>query len=165
MGYQTDYDGENVIDPYFIANIEGAKRVGLPVGIYYYSYAKNIKQAKEQAEWVKEQIKQYEIELPIAFDWESWNSFNKAGMSFYTINKAANVFLDTLVENGYKGLLYSSKNYLEKIWYPTEHDTWLAHYTSQTNYQGKYSIWQMCDTGRIDGINTNVDVDIMYMEE
>ena len=165
MGYQTDYDGENVIDPYFVANIEGAKRVGLPVGIYYYSYAKNIKQAKEQAEWVKEQIKQYEIELPIAFDWESWNSFNKAGMSFYTINKAANVFLDTLVENGYKGLLYSSKNYLEKIWNPTKHDTWLAHYTSQTNYQGKYSIWQMCDTGRIDGINTNVDVDIMYMEE
>lgn len=165
MGYQTDYDGENVIDPYFIANIEGAKRVGIPVGIYYYSYAKNIKQAKEQAEWVKEQIKEYEIELPIAFDWESWNSFNKAGMSFYTINKAANVFLDTLVENGYKGLLYSSKNYLEKIWNPTKHDTWLAHYTSQTNYQGKYSIWQMCDTGRIDGINTNVDVDIMYIEK
>ena len=84
-------------------------------------------------------------------------------MSFYTINKAANVFLDTLVENGYKGLLYSSKNYLEKIWNPTKHDTWLAHYTSQTNYQGKYSIWQMCDTARIDGINTNVDVDIMYL--
>ncbi len=164
MGYQTDYDGENVIDPYFVANIEGAKRVGLPVGIYYYSYAKNVNQAKEQAEWVKEQLKNYEIELPIAFDWESWKSFNTAGMSFYTINKAANVFLDTLTEDGYKGMLYSSKNYLEKIWNPTKHDTWLAHYTSQTNYQGKYSIWQMCDTGRIDGINTNVDVDIMYLK-
>lgn len=165
VGYQTDYDGENVVDPYFIANIEGAKRVGLPVGIYYYSYSKNIDQAKEQANWVKEQLKDYEIDLPIAFDWESWNSFNKAGMSFYTINKSANVFLDTLVENGYKGMLYGSKTYLEKIWYPTEHDTWLAHYTSKTTYQGKYFLWQMCDTGRIDGINGNVDVDVMYVDK
>ena len=165
VGYQTDYDGENVVDPYFLDNIEGAKRVGLPVGIYYYSYAKNVDQAIQQAEWVNKQLSEYQIDLPIAFDWESWNSFNKAGMSFYTINKAANIFLDVLAENGYKGMLYSSKSYLEKIWYPTEHDTWLAHYTSQTNYQGKYSIWQMCDTGRIDGINTNVDVDIMYLKE
>lgn len=163
MGYQTDYDGEYVIDPYFIANIEGAKRVGIPVGIYFYSYAKNVKQAEEQARWVNSQLEQYEIELPIAFDWESWNSFNTTGMSFYTINKSANVFLDTLVEKGHKGMLYSSKNYLEKIWYPTEHETWLAHYTDQTNYQGKYSVWQMCDTGRVEGINTNVDIDIMYL--
>ncbi len=165
MGYQTDYDGEYVIDPYFIANIEGAKAENLPVGIYFYSYAKNIQQAKEQAEWVKENLKNYEIDLPIAFDWESWNSFNTAGMSFYTINKSANIFLDTLTNSGYKGMLYGSKSYLEKIWYPTHHDTWLAHYTSQTNYQGEYILWQMCDTGRIDGINGNVDIDIMYIDK
>ena len=166
VGYQTDYDGENVVDPYFIANIEGAKRVGLPVGIYYYSYAKNVAQAKEQAEWVNNQLSEYQIDLPIAFDWESWSSFNKAGMSFYTINKSANEFLNIVApENGNrKGMLYGSKTYLEKIWYPTEYDTWLAHYTNQTTYQGKYNIWQMCDTGRIDGINGNVDIDIMYVE-
>lgn len=165
VGYQTDYDGDYVVDPYFTQNIQGAKRVGLPVGIYFYSYAKNIEQAKEQAEWVKEQLKDYEIDLPIAFDWESWTSFNTAGMSFYTINKAANVFLDTLKNNGYKGMLYGSKSYLEKIWYPTEYETWLAHYTSQTTYEGKYSIWQMSDTGRVDGINANVDIDIMYIDK
>ncbi len=166
MGYQTDYDGENVIDPYFIANIEGAKRVGLPVGVYYYSYAKNVKQAIEQAEWVNKQLSEYQVDLPIAFDWESWNSFNKAGMSFYTINKVANEFLNVVASanSNHKGMLYSSKNYLEKIWYPTEHQIWLAHYTNQTNYQGEYSLWQMCDTARIDGINTNVDVDIMYSD-
>ncbi len=165
MGYQTDYDGDYVIDPYFIQNIEGAKAAGLPVGIYFYSYAKNIIQAKEQAEWVKENLKNYEIDLPIAFDWESWNSFNTTGMSFYTINKVADVFLDTLVDSGYKGMLYGSKNYLEKIWYPTSHETWLAHYTSKTNYEDEYTIWQMSDTGRVDGINTNVDIDIMYLEK
>lgn len=164
VGYQTDYDGDYVVDPYFVANIEGAKAVGLPVGIYFYSYAKNVEQAIEQAEWVKEQLKDYKIDLPITFDWESWNSFNKTGMSFYKINKVANIFLDTLEQAGYKGMLYGSKNYLEKIWYPTKHEVWLAHYTSKTAYAGEYSIWQMCDTGRVNGINGNVDINIMYLD-
>jgi len=165
MGYQTDYDGECKVDPYFIANITGAKEAGLPVGLYFYSYAKNVNQAKEQAEWVKENIKKYEIDLPIAFDWESWSSFNTTGMSFYTINKAANTFLDILKEAGYEGMLYSSKNYLEKIWYPTKYETWLAQYNTKATYNGEYSIWQMSDSGRVDGIKGNVDVDIMYLDK
>ena len=141
IGYQTEYDGECVLDPCFVANIEGAKAVNIPVGIYFYSYAKNVNQAIEQAEWVKENLRKYEIDLPIAFDWESWNSFNQAGMSFYTINKVANTFLDTLTKEGYKGMLYSSKVYLEQIWYPTQYETWLAQYNSRVTYEGDYSSW------------------------
>lgn len=77
IGYQTDYDGEYKLDPYFISNIEGAKAENIPVGIYFYSYAKNVNQAIEQAKWVEENLKEYDIDLPIAFDWESWNSFNR----------------------------------------------------------------------------------------
>ena len=165
IGYQTDYDGDYVLDPYFIANIEGAKSVGLPVGIYFYSYAKNVGQAIEQAKWVKENLKDYEIDLPIAFDWESWTSFNKTGMSFYTINKVANTFLDTLEEMGYKGMLYSSKTYLEKIWYQTKHKTWLAQYNDVATYKGEYSIWQMSNLVRVNGINGDVDIDIMYLDK
>lgn len=164
MGYQKDYDADFAIDPYFEQNMEGAKNAGIPVGLYFYSYAKTTAQAEEQANWVKEQIKNYKIDLPIAFDWESWSSFNKANMSFNTINKVADTFMKTISNNGnYTGMLYSSKNYLEKIWYPTEFKTWLAHYTSKTNYTGDYYIWQMCDTGKIDGINADVDIDIMYL--
>ena len=164
MGYQKDYDADFAIDPYFEQNMEGAKNAGIPVGLYFYSYAKTTAQAEEQANWVKEQIKNYKIDLPIAFDWESWSSFNKANMSFNTINKVADTFMKTISNNGdYAGMLYSSKNYLEKIWYPTEFKTWLAHYTSKTNYTGDYYIWQMCDTGKIDGINADVDIDIMYL--
>ena len=52
------------------------KKQNFLFGLYFYSYAKNVNQAKEQANWVKENIKGYEIDLGIAFDWESWNSFN-----------------------------------------------------------------------------------------
>ena len=162
IGYQTEYDGECLLDPCFIANIEGAKAVGIPVGIYFYSYAKNVEQAQKQAEWVKEQLGNYEIDLPIAFDWENWNSFNQAGMSFYTINKVANSFLDTVEKAGYKGMLYSSKVYLEQIWYPCEYEIWLAQYNTKVTYEGDYAIWQMSEAGKVDGIKNNVDIDIMY---
>lgn len=165
IGYQTEYDGECVLDPYFVANIEGAKSAGLPVGIYFYSYAKNVEQAKNQAKWVKENLRNYEIDLPVAFDWESWNSFNQAGMSFHTINKVANSFLETLEEAGYKGMLYSSKFYLEKIWYPSEYPIWLAQYNRKVTYEGEYSIWQMSENGRVDGITNLVDIDVMYLGE
>lgn len=165
LGYQTDYDGDYELDPYFVTNIEGAKKAGLPVGIYFYSYARTTNQAINQANWVKDNLKNYEIDLPIAFDWESWNSFNKTNMSFFTINKVANTFLDTLEQEGYKGMLYSSKNYLEKIWYPTKHETWLAQYNVEPTYNGEYTMWQMSDSGKVEGINGNVDIDILYLDK
>ena len=154
MGYQTDYDGEYVLDPYFISNIEEAKKVIEEKGLNY-----------EIAKWVIENLKNYEIDLPIAFDWESWNSFNKAEMSFNTINKVANTFLDNLENAGYKGMLYSSKTYLEKIWYPTKHKTWLAQYNKEATYKGEYCIWQMSSIGKVNGINGDVDIDIMYLDK
>ena len=74
----------------------------------------------------------------------------------------ADEFIKEVNKKGYKGLLYGSKNYLEKIWLSNSHDTWLAHYASSTNYQGKYSYWQITDTGKVDGINGTVDIDIYY---
>lgn len=110
-------------------------------------------------------MKNYKLDLPVAFDWESWSSFNTTGMSFYTINKSANEFLRVLEDAGYKGMLYSSKNYLERIWDKTEYETWLAQYNTKATYNGEYSIWQMCDTGIVDGIKGDVDIDIMYLDK
>ena len=41
-------------------------------------------------------------------------------------------------------------------------NVWLAHYTSQTDYQGKYNVWQICDDGKVSGINGTVDLNIRY---
>ena len=60
-------------------------------------------------------------------------------------------------------MLYSSKYYLENIWYKTNYKVWLAHYTESTNYQGEYYIWQLCSNGKVNGINDNlVDLNVMY---
>lgn len=162
IGYQTDFDGENKEDEYFRKNIEGATKAGIKIGGYFYSYAKTLKETEEQANWVIDKLSGYKIDLPIAFDWESWTSFSKCSMSFYDLNNNAQTFIKKLNDNGYKASIYGSKNYLQTMWYADEFENvWLAHYTKQTDYKGKYQIWQMCDTGRIDGINGAVDIDIM----
>ena len=63
---------------------------------------------------------------------------------------------------GYKGMLYSSKYYLENVWFDHKYPVWLAHYTNKTNYQGEYQVWQMCNNCIIPGINGDVDINIMY---
>lgn len=163
-GYQVGYGGEYVVDKYFERNITEATKVGLPIGVYFYSYADSSEQAVRQAEWVVELLQGREAELGIVFDWEDWSSFNELEMSFYTINKIAKDFLKTASEAGYRGVLYGSKNYLDRIWQPENWQVWLAQYYDYPTYEGDFSIWQMTDSGRVNGIDGNVDVNILYIE-
>lgn len=162
LGYQKGLDGEMIIDPYFQTNIENATKAGLKVGVYIYTYAKTITDAITQANWAIENIGTYQLDYGISYDWESWTLFNKTNLSYYHFTKIADTFLKYVEYRGYKGMLYSSKYYLENIWLETNHNIWLAHYTSNTSYQGKYVMWQITSNGRIDGINGDVDINIFY---
>ena len=157
-GTEMDY----FLDKQFKRNIENANKYNIPVGIYFFTYSGSSKEAIKNAKWVLKQIKGYKIDLPIAFDWEDFSDFNNYNLSFYELTKMADDFLKTVEREGYKGMLYGSKTYLEKIWLETKYDTWLAHYVDNTNYEGDYKIWQICDDGIIDGINGPVDINIMY---
>ena len=50
---------------------------------------------------------------------------------------------------------------MESVW-DSPSEVWLAHYTKQTNYMGNYKVWQLCDDGKVSGINGYVDLDIRY---
>ena len=162
VGSQRGVGGEYYIDPKFHQNIKGFNEVGIPVGIYFYSYADSIKSAKTEAKWVVEQLKGYKVDLPVVFDWENWSFFQEFGVSFYNLTEIAKSYLNVIEEAGYEGMLYSSKNYLENVWYKTKYPVWLAHYTDKTNYEGEYKVWQLCANGRVSGINGNVDINVMY---
>ena len=162
VGSQKGTKGEYVIDSYFKQNIENALNNDLKVGVYFYSYADSEKEAKKQANWIIKQIKNYDISLPIVFDFESFDALNEMELSIFGLNEIANTFIETIDKAGYKGVLYGSKNYLNAIWKYHTTPVWLAHYTTQTNYEGEYFMWQMCDDGKIDGIDGYVDIDILY---
>lgn len=162
IGGQTKINGEFTLDPYFYSNIEGALENDIKVGLYFYSYAKTTKEAKEQADWIITNLKDYQIDMPIVFDWENWNNYTKFHISFHTLNKIATSFINRVEELGYKGALYSSKYYLENIWYQEEYTNWLAYYNEEFTEYKDYYMWQLCSNGKIDGINSYVDIDIMY---
>ncbi|MDO4996427.1 MAG: GH25 family lysozyme [Bacilli bacterium] len=158
-------EGKFFVDPMFEEYIEGFNEVGIPVGIYYYSYADTIEHAKKEAKWVIKQIKKYKVDLQVVYDWENWNNYYEFKVSFHHLSEIANTFLSTVEEAGYEGMLYSSKYYLENIWEKPKYKVWLAHYTEQTTYEGEYMIWQLCDNGYVPGVNENqVDLNIMYVK-
>ena len=162
IGGQTEIDGEYIVDPRFYENMEKALANDIEVGVYFYSYARSVKEARKQVKWIVQSLKDYDITLPIAFDWENWNRYTKFHISFHTLNQVADAFLEEVEQYGYEGLLYSSKYYLENIWYQENYDVWLAYYTKDNDYEGKYQMWQLCSDGKIEGIDGDVDIDILY---
>lgn len=165
VGSQGGFNGQINLDVKFLDNIRMANEVGIPVGVYFYTYALTKDEAISQAKWIVETIKDYKIDLPIVYDFESWSKFQTLGLSLYDINFLAKTFMDTVSEYGYKGMNYSSKYYLEHIWDLNDYPVWLAHYTSKTNYNQKYDVWQLSQTGRIPGINGNVDINVLYNKD
>lgn len=161
LGYQTGFGKELILDKYFEQNIKLANQYGIKAGVYFYSYARNEDEAKKQAEFVKTHIKNYKIDMPVAFDFEDWKNIWYAKLSIYDINKNAKTFLEEIKKDGYKVMNYGSKHYLENIW-NLDYPTWLAHYTKKTNYSKDYKMWQLTENGLISGVQGFVDVNVLY---
>lgn len=162
VGSKWGMDGEYFLDSKFEQNMEGFNRVGIPVGAYFYSYARNEDEAREEALYVIDKLKKYKVDLPVAFDFEDWSRYNNYKMSLYRLNRNAEVFIETIEKAGYEGMLYGSLNYLNKLWKTDDKTVWVAHYTNNADYEGKYKFWQFTSAGGVDGINGYVDLDVMY---
>ena len=163
VGRRDDIEGNFVLDEKFERNIKGFNEVGIQVGVYFYSKANSREEAIKEAKWVLSQIKKYDVDLEIVFDWENWNNYQDYKLSFYNLTEVAKAFTETVEKKGYTGMIYSSKSYLEDIWFPIEEKVWLAHYVDETDYPGKYKVWQICEDGKVSGIDDNlVDIDIRY---
>ena len=164
MGYQNGFNGETAIDPYFEKNVKGCTENNIPIAVYFSSYAKSVDEAKSQADWICEKLKEYNYsDVNISFDWENWNSFNKLELNLNDLNSMADTFMDECVGQGYKSMLYGSKTYLEAVWKNEKnYPVWLANYVDKTSYSGNYKVWQFCQTGTVNGIKGKVDINVMY---
>src|SRR5574344_2172068 len=150
MGYGPDSDGNMTLDNYFEENYSKAKAAGLKIGIYLYSYATTIDEANIQSTWVLDNLKDKTIDLPIAYDWESWHTFYTCGINFYDLNKIADTFLTNIKNNNYSVMNYGSKYYLENIWTLNKYDTWLAQYYTEATYNKDFKMWQISESGVVD---------------
>ncbi|WP_024860318.1 GH25 family lysozyme [Ruminococcus flavefaciens] len=165
VGY---FYSEITMDDYFRDNIKNATDAGLDVGVYFYTTDNTQEGVREHARWIAEQVKGYELQMPVAFDWEEFANFQKYHMSIKDINDVYAAFADEIEKCGYSAMLYSSKNFLYNIWNEetkSSHPVWLAHFIDRTDYDGEYAIWQASAYGHIPGINGDVDMDIQYLDK
>lgn len=166
MAYSSNINENLQLDKYFKDNIKNAKNANLKVGIYFYTNAATTKEVRKQAKYILKHLKNYKLDFPIGYDFESWSNFNDFNLNTHDLDNLFITFKDIVNKKGYDAMIYSSKYYLEKVWVNKDNNkVWLAHYTDNTDYGKDYILWQMGNTGRINGIFGDVDIDIYYKRE
>ena len=167
IGYRGSSVGNIVMDPYFYQNIKGAIANGIYVGIYFFSMATTEEEAIQEAAWTVEIIKKYKITYPVAYDFESFGQGRVAEVSKEQMNNNAVAFLNYIKSSGYDAMMYGSKSAFNTRWTMSKFSNfkvWLAHYTENTDYSGRYNMWQYTSKGSVEGINGNVDMNIAYFK-
>ncbi|MBQ9808277.1 MAG: glycoside hydrolase family 25 [Ruminococcus sp.] len=157
--------GDPKTDDYFFQNLERARAAGMDYSIYFYFTDNNEEEVREHARWLADVLGGEPVDLPIAFDWEDFGTFQQFGMNIKDLNDLYAAFRDELSKYGYDTMLYSSRNFLRDFWTEKTKSlgpVWLAHYVDETNYDGDYYIWQQSSCGRIDGIAGDVDMNVLY---
>lgn len=176
LGYRGyGKSGKIVLDEYFEKNYEGARAVGIDVGVYFFSQAINMDEVKEEADFVFKHIDGKEISYPVVYDLEKIKN-DTARTDNLTQEEITNMTLEfcKLVEKkGYIASVYgNSKTFTTKMELErfNEYNKWYAGYPEAGGYDYpfypyEFDIWQYTETGAIDGVTGNVDINIQFVEK
>lgn len=163
-GYGSE--GRLVVDEKFEDNIKGAKAAGIKVGVYFFSQAINETELLEEANLVLEQIAPYSIECPVVYDVEKTSAAGRMNaISVEDRTHLTQLFCQTIENSGYKPMIYHNTEMgalLINIAKLENYDKWYASYSDQMFYPYEYKIWQYSDKGKIQGISTDVDLNISF---
>lgn len=167
-GYRGASTGALVIDPRFKENIEGAIEAGIPVGVYFFTQALDEVEAVEEASMVIRLIEDYDVDYPVFLDSESTGGKGRAdGLGSDERTSVHKAFLQTIKAAGYETGVYASRNWLKDRLDMTRlsnYRIWLAEYADVPTYdEYYYHMWQYTSRGMVDGISTNVDLNLCYM--
>ncbi|MBP5530072.1 MAG: Ig-like domain-containing protein [Lachnospiraceae bacterium] len=168
-GFRGYTKGGLIYDSKYKSYIQGASAAGLKVGLYFFSQAKNEAEAVEEASLCVNLAQGNTISYPIFIDSEYANGARSGradGLDKATRTAVCKAFCETIKSAGYTPGVYASKSWLNDKLDANQlssYKIWLAHYTGQTDYTGKYDLWQHTAKGSVNGIKGNVDLDISYL--
>lgn len=162
--------GTLCLDKKFEQNLEGARAQGLDVGVYFFAQAVNEEEAVEEAEFVLQYLDGCELQLPVVYDPESIledeaRTDHVTGEQF-TKNTLA--FCERIEEAGYEAMVYSNmlwEAYKLDLKQLADYQIWYADYEELPQTPYRFTFWQYTNTGRIDGIPGEVDIDIQLIEK
>ena len=179
IGYRAE-NGQLYRDSNADYNIQQAQKVGILVGVYFFSTAVNTTEAIEEAKWTVSAIKSYSISYPVVYDCEGFKNSDSRMYSLMAEQRTQNAlsFLDTIKKSGYEGMFYGSKSDLtdntafniSEI--EAKYKVWVAQYknppypqSQKPDYDGRYDMWQYTNKGMVFGVEGNCDMVVSYFEK
>ncbi len=162
-GYGDDEPGQQ--DTRWEENTAACEELGIPYGAYFFCYARNAEEAAREAQHALRLLEGKNLTYPVFLDMEYSNWQGNLTPAQYA--EVATVFCDTVSAAGYKVGVYSNLSWWNNLltdpcfdrWY-----RWVAQYYEECEYTGTFHMWQYSDSGRVDGINGNVDMNYCYAD-
>ena len=160
-GYGNDLKSQ--VDKYFAQNVAGCEKYNIPYGIYIYSYALNVSDAKSEANHVLRLIKSTGAKptYPIYIDYED---LSQNGLTPKQLGNFATAFFNKTIAAGYKAGVYANLNWWTNKLTDSRFNQWtkwVAQYNSACSYTKPYQIWQSTSTGKVPGVNGNADLNFL----
>lgn len=166
LGYRGYESGKLVEDEYIQKNLEATKAVDMPIGAYFFSQALTIQEVDEEIDFMLKVLGDYELHMPIVLDWEiPTDTARTAQMDARTLTALQEYFCKTMVEKGYTPMVYFNWHQSNTLLYLNELESypfWLALYSNRMTYPYHVEMWQYTSSGRVPGIQGDVDINV-YM--
>jgi GH25 family lysozyme M1 (1,4-beta-N-acetylmuramidase) len=166
-GFRGATEGGIFEDEMFRQNIEGAIAAGLRVGVYFFSQSTGAVEAAEEAQFVLDLITEYDITMPVAFDWEPLDGTRTDTIDTDALTGAAVVFCEMVKDAGYEPAVYFNRvlaygSYdLTKL---ADYTLWIAAPGDTPDFYYAHAMWQFTFTASVAGIEGNVDMDLSFVK-
>lgn len=156
-------------DKMYKTHLAGLEANGIPYGLYHYSYARNLEEAKKEVQGFLNIAKQYNPTYPLVIDMEDadhWKEKN-GNPSNKMLTDICELFCKEIEAAGYYAMIYANLDYLKNKINDSKldrYDKWLAQWSSKPTYNKPFGMWQYTSDGAVNGINGRVDMNIAYKD-
>lgn len=168
LGYRGyGEDGKLMLDEQYKNHMEGALEAGLDVGVYFFSQAVTKEEALEEAEFVTDHLKGYEINGPVVFDTEEVKGADARanGLDKEQYTSHCVTFGKAVKKAGYEPMIYANMKwfaYSLDLLKLEDFDIWYADYEQVPQFPYQFRMWQYTETGSVPGIDGNVDLNVWF---
>ena len=152
-------------DSTFERNAIECERLGIPYGVYYYSYARSVADANKEADRTLAWLGGHHPSLPVYYDLEDNYILQDPNFSKDKLAQIAQTFCNRMEAVGFKSGIYANLNWFNNYLNSPSlsgYDHWVAQYNWRCDYAGSYSFWQYSSSGNVPGVNGRCDMNYCF---
>ena len=160
VGYRGYTQGGLMLDSSFEDSKAAVIKYKIPTGLYFFTQAITYDEGVEEANFVLKQIGKMNVKYPIVIDSELIGDASNDERTDGIVG-----FCETIKAAGYTPMIYASRNMFAQCLDMDrlgDYELWLAHYANVPNFPYKYTGWQYTESGTVDGISGDVDLDLWF---